>query len=158
MSADWTFAEMVDLLVAGVGPLVGALDPPVVARASLPHAGEDLSDFVAFGISAVDQEKIQTGLGAHSHDEEVLIGCIANVVRYGSGDDEALECRDRAVEIIAIIDEYCRENPVNVGTQTLSIYVDNREFVGFPVEIGEGSPARVATITFDIDYRARTNP
>lgn len=159
MSTTWTFAQLVDALKVQIEalPVILAMDPVPVVRVSMPHAAEDISDVIVFGIDA-DGTKEQIALGSHSHDEEVTVGCLAGAVRYGSGDAEAKTARDRALAFVAIVDEEIRTNAPTVGTQTLWARVTDYSFDSFPTDIGESNPARVARVAFNIAYKARTNP
>jgi hypothetical protein len=159
MSTTWTVAEFVDELKTQLEalPAITALDPPVEIRVSIPHADEDISDIISLGIDATDTKE-QVALGSHTHDEQVLVGCMAAVIRYGSGDADAKIARDRAVTLVAIVDEELRENAPQVGTQTIWARVVARELETFPSSVGEDRPVRVARVPFDIEYRARTNP
>jgi hypothetical protein len=161
MSATWTFAQLVDLLKTQLEADAGilAFGPVPDIRVSVPHAAEDISDIIALGIDAGDDDKIQTALGSHSHDEEVTVGCLAAVIRYGSGDAEAQTARDRVLAFLDVVDEHLRITPIILGAATLRApRVENRTFESFPSQVGEAAPVRVARITFDITYKARTAP
>jgi hypothetical protein len=159
MSTTWTVAEFVDELKLQLDalPAITALDPPVEIRVSIPHAAEDISDIIALGIDATDIKE-QVSLGAHTHDEQPIVGCMAAVIRYGSGDADAKIARDRAMLLASIVDEEIRENAPEVGTQTIWARVSARELETFPSIVDEDVPVRVARVRFDIEYRARTNP
>lgn len=159
MSTTWTFAQLVDALKTQVEGLatITALDPVPAVRVSAPHPSEDISDVIIFGIDA-EGSKEQIAMGAHSHDEEVTVGCLVETVRYGSGNDEAKTARDRALTIVAIVDNELRTNAPEVGTQTHWARVTDYVFDSFPTDISEGVPARVARVAFNIEYKARTNP
>lgn len=161
MSATWTFAQLVDLLKTQLEVNVDilAFDPVPNIRVSIPHAAEDISDIISLGIDAGDDDKIQTAMGSHSHDEDVTVGCLAAVIRYGSGDVEAATARDRVLAFLDVVDEHLRETPIVLGAATLRApRVENRQFESFPSEVGESAPVRVARISFDITYKARTTP
>jgi len=161
MSATWTFAQLVDLLQTQLQADAGilAFDPVPEIRVSVPHAAESISDIIALGIDAGDDDKIQTALGSHSHDEEVTVGCLAAVIRYGSGDVEAKTARDRVLAFLDVVDEHLRETPIVLGASTLRApRVENRTFESFPSIVGENQAVRVARISFDITYKARTTP
>lgn len=159
MSTTWTVAEFVDELKVQLEGLaaIAALDPAPEIRVSIPHRDEDISDIIALGVDAIDQKE-QALLGAHTHDEIVTIGCMAAAIRYGSGDADAKQARDRALLLAGIVDEEIRENAPDVGTQTVWARVSARELETFPSIVGEDVPVRVARVPFDITYRARTNP
>lgn len=162
MSATWTVAEFVDTLKAQleVLPAILAFDPVPAIRVSVPHAQEDISDIISLGIDASDVEKIQTAMGSHSHDEDVIVGCLAAVIRYGSGDEDAKIARDRVFSFLDVVDEHLRETAIVIGAATLRApRVESRELETFPSQVGENNAAvRVARIPFDITYKARTTP
>lgn len=164
MSATWTFAQLVDLLKVQLEAnlTILAFTPVPEIRVSVPHAAEDISDIISLGIDAADEDKVQTGLGSHSHNEDVTIGCLAAVIRYGSGDDEAKVARDRVLAFVDVLDTHLRETPIAPGAVGDAILrnprVENRVFESFPSEVGESAPVRVARIAFDITYSARTAP
>lgn len=161
MSATWTFAEFVDTLKAQleVLPAILAFDPVPAIRLVQPAEGESLSDVIGFGVEVSDDDKIQALVGSHSHDEEVRVQCIAEAIRYGSGDVEAKIARDRVLAYLDIIDEHLRETRIDVGLQTLrTARVESREFKAYAAIVGEDHPARFARIIFDITYKARTTP
>lgn len=156
MSTTWTFAQLVDTLKTQLEPLVASFDPGVEVRVSMPSADESISDVIVLGIDADDMDKGQVSLGSHTHDEEVTIVCLVGAIRYGSGDVEAKAARDRCLELLAVIDEEIRTNTPEVGVQTFRCHVTNRTFESFPSMAG-ASAVRVARITFDLEYRARTD-
>lgn len=159
MSTTWTFAQLVDALKLQIEavPAIIAFDPKPVVRVSMPHAAEDISDVIVFGVDA-EGTKEQMALGSHSHDEEVSVGCAAGAIRYGSGDVEAKAARDRVLAFVAIVDEEIRTNAPQVGTQTLWARVTDYVFESWSAEVGENNPVRIARLTFNIAYKARTNP
>lgn len=161
MSTLWTVPEVCDEIKAAliVLPDITNLDPTPEIRVSMPSLSEGLADYVVLGYEAEDQEKTINAMGAHGHDEEVLLGCIVGVVREGHGEAEAIVARDRAVLIVSIIDEFLRETGVQVGTQTKRMTLTGRRLETFPSVVGDSDTAvRVARILFDIDYLARTDP
>lgn len=153
----WTFPSFVDQLATAIAalPVITAMDPTPVVRATLPSAAEDISDMIVFGYEAADlKEKVQ--LGTTTQDEEVGLTCLARSIRYGSGDTVGKTARDRVVAYVAIVDEYLRENELSVGIQVLRQIVATREFALLPGMVGEDQPAMFAAVIFDIEYRART--
>lgn len=159
MSTTWTFAQFVDALKIQIEavPAIIAFDPAVAVRVSEPHPGEDVSDVIVLGTD-VSRFQEQTALGQYTYDEENTVACIAGTVRYGSGDVVAKDARDRVLDLVAIVDEEIRTNAPQVGTQTIWARVTDDEFSSYPADIGEGNPARVARVSFNIIYKARTNP
>jgi len=161
MSATWTFPAFVDLLKTQLEalPAILAFDPVPAVRLFQPALGESLSDMIGLGGEVADDEKIQTALGSHSHDEEVRVSCIAESVRYGSGDVEAVTARNVVNAYLDIIDEHIRTTDFVIGAATLRApRVEERHYTSYGTTVGENQPARYARILFDITYKARTTP
>ena len=160
MSTTWTFAQLVDLLKTQLdaNAAILALTPVPEIRVSVPHADESISDVVVFGIDVTDIKE-QRLMGGHLHDEDNTVGCMAAVIRYGSGDTDAKEARDRVLLLLDIVDEHLRETDIVLGQQALrGPTLTNRVFESFPSLVGQDQPVRVARVTFDLEYTARTTP
>lgn len=161
MSTDWTAFDFQTKLAAQVTTAItaAALDPPEPRVLTyFPSPDESLTDTVVIG-HVVSDTKEQVTLAAENarHDEEVTLECVIRVMRHGAGEDTAKAARDRAVVLLAVVDDEVRSNKPKVGNQTLSANISSRTGAFFPWITQEGAGVREALIEFDITYRARTS-
>lgn len=117
---------------------------------------EGLNDVIMVGHSLTDT-KAQEKLGGNRHREDVTVECQLRSIEYGAGETTAQAAEDRAVALLAEIDEIVRTDAPQVGDQTLSATLASRDAGLFAVVSQEGAAARVCLIDFTIQYRADTS-
>jgi len=158
--SGWTVPEFLDGMKAKLeaSTELAALDAPAVnVFTAEPSISVSSSDMIVLGFEASDDDE-PAALGNNTRDERQIISCYIQVMRPGAGEVVAKEARDRAADILHIVDEIVRTDPPAVGDTAYAMSIGRREFSQFPAEVGDSStPVRACGVQFTINYRARTS-
>lgn len=135
--------------------LTALTSPSVRVTTYFPSADEALTDVVILGHTVVSPMD-PAALGQKRYKEDVTIQCEIRVIRAGAGETVAKAARDRAAAVLGAIHVQLKDSPPNVGDQTISAKITDREMIQFPSESG-GAPVRVCLVAFNVVYEARVS-
>jgi len=134
-------------------PNLAGATPPIKVVTYFPSPKEDTGDVIILG-HTTNTEMEPAALGNRRYQQPNIVSSEIRVVRPGSGERVAMEARDRAALMLTEVHLQLKEDPPNVGDQTISAHIANAEMLQFPSESG-AVPVRVCLIAFDINYEAR---